>query len=276
MSHSTLRVLTLNCWNISEPFAERAALIRAGIAALQPDLIGLQEIIVRRDGLDEGAVLLDGLGYHRVFGPAFRWDATGIAPLDGDADAFGNLIASRWPIRRHAVEALPGTETAEYRCAVAALIDAPFGSVPFVTTHLNWKFHHGAVRERQVVALADFTNQWAKGARFPPILAGDMNADPDSNEIRFLCGLAAIVGRSTYFQDAWRIAGDGTPGYTWDNRNRFAAMMFEPNRRIDYLFVGLANTAGRGWIDSVRVTMTEPHGEVFPSDHFGIVADVRI
>lgn len=275
MSHASLRVLTLNCWNVSEPFAERAALIRSGIAALEPDLIGLQEIIVRRDGLDEAALLLEGLGYHHIFGPAFRWTEAGVVGIDDDADAFGNVIASRWPILESAVQPLPGHETNEYRSAIAALIDAPCATIPFVTTHLNWKFHHGGVRERQALALANFTNAWAKRASFPPILVGDMNADPDSNEIRFLCGLAALEGRSTYFQDAWRVAGTGA-GFTWDNRNRFAAIMFEPNRRIDYIFVGLANMEGRGWIDSVRVVLNNPDGDIFPSDHFGLVADVRI
>jgi hypothetical protein len=47
-----LRVLTLNCWNVSPPLEERMTLIRAGIEELQPDVIALQEIIVRPDGFD--------------------------------------------------------------------------------------------------------------------------------------------------------------------------------------------------------------------------------
>ena len=43
----------------------------------------------------------------------------------------------------------------------------------------------------------------------PPILCGDFNAEPDSDEIRFLCSLTALDGRTTFFQDAWRVAGDG-------------------------------------------------------------------
>jgi hypothetical protein len=33
------------------------ALIRAGIAALQPDVIARQEIIVRRDGFDQAGII---------------------------------------------------------------------------------------------------------------------------------------------------------------------------------------------------------------------------
>lgn len=273
----TVRVMTLNCWNVSEPFRDRMSLIRAGIEAHQPDVIGLQEVVVRRDGFDQAALILDGLGYAHVFGPAFRWNDTArLLPLDHpDGDAFGNAIASRWPIADTAVRALPGAETGERRSALAALIETPAGTLPFFTTHLNWKFEHGLVRERQVVAVADLIVQIARDSRLPPILVGDLNAEPSSTEIRFLCGLTSIGGRSIRLDDAWRRAGDGGPGFTWDNRNRFAAYSAEPDRRIDYILVGPPDRHGRGAIESVRLTFTAPVGDVFASDHFGLVADIR-
>jgi endonuclease/exonuclease/phosphatase family metal-dependent hydrolase len=285
MQSPSFRVLTLNCWNVSEPLVERMRLIRTGIEALRPDLIGLQEIVVRRDGFDQGALVLNGLGYERVFGAGFRWNERELLlPHDHlESDAFGNLIASRWPIVRSEVRALPGVESGERRSALGALIDSPNGLVPLVVTHLNWKYHHGNFRERQVSVLADFVWDWTGRARewspgmpvLPPVVVGDMNADPDSTEIRFLSGLASLDGRSTYLQDAWRIAGDGGPGFTWDNVNPYAAYSFEPNRRIDYIFVGLPDGNGRGRIVSARLAMNQPSGGVYPSDHFGLVADIR-
>jgi endonuclease/exonuclease/phosphatase family metal-dependent hydrolase len=270
-----LRVLTLNCWNVSAPFDERMALIRAGVQALQPDVIGLQEIVVRRDGFDQGDLILRDLGYTSVYGAAFRWnDAGAVLPFDRDGDAFGNLIASRWPIRDYEVRELPGADSGERRSVIRALLDTPCGTVAFANTHLNWKLHHGHIRERQVVAVADFVEQLAGQASLPPILVGDLNAEPDAAEIRFLCGLQALSGRSTYFQDAWRVAGNGDPGYTWDNRNSFAVYEADPNRRIDYVLVGKAEMNRRGWIESVRIVMDEAHNDVFPSDHFGLLAEI--
>src|SRR5262249_51220431 len=151
-------------------FAERMALVRAGIQTLQPDIIGLQEIVVRRDGFDQGALILDELGYHWVYGAAFRWDERGrVLPFDEDGDAFGNLIASRWPIRRHAIRELPGADSSERRTIIGALLAAPSGNVVFANTHLNWKLHHGHIRERQVVAVADFVHELAREASLPPI-----------------------------------------------------------------------------------------------------------
>ncbi len=272
-----LRVLTLNCWNVSEPYAERMALIRAGIRELDPDVIGLQEIVVRRDGFDQGADVLGGLGYEVVFGAAFRWSELGDhLPSDAVGDAFGNLVASRWPIERAAVVPLPGAESGERRSAVATHIATPYGRLAFLTTHFNWKFHHGYVRERQAVELAKIAREWTREADLPCVVTGDLNAEPDAAEIRFLCGLQSLAGRSTYFQDAWRVAGDGGPGYTWDNANAYAALAHEPSRRIDYVLVGLPDAVGRGVVESCRVALREAQGGVFPSDHFGLVADVRV
>ena len=278
MSQSTVRVLTLNCWNICEPFDERMRLLRAGIQALQPDLVGLQEIIVREDGFDQGRTIFDGLPYHLVYGPAAHFRDGEFLGHDAEGAAVGNLIASRWPLRSSQVTALPGNETNEFRSVTTAMIDSPYGAIFFATTHLHWQAHHGYIRERQVVALADVIAEHSRDADFPPIMVGDFNADPDSDEIRFLCGLTSLQGRSTFLQDSWRLAGDGSPGFTWDNRNPYAAMMFEPNRRLDYIFVGLADhvRGGRGWIDHARVVMNEATNGVFPTDHFGVLAEVRI
>ena len=41
------------------------------------------------------------------------------------------------------------------------------------------------------------------------MLCGDFNAEPDSDEIRMLTGLAAVAVPKQVFVDAWRACGDG-------------------------------------------------------------------
>jgi endonuclease/exonuclease/phosphatase family metal-dependent hydrolase len=271
-----LRVLTLNCWNVSEPLEERMSVIRSGLAHERPDVIGLQEVIVRPDGFDQGALLCGHDGFARVFGAAFSWTDDGsMVSHDQRRSGFGNLIASRWPIVRSQVRRLPGTEGGEPRSATAALVQTPAGLLPVLTTHLDWEFDHGHVRERQVLAIDAFAREWSADACLPPVVLGDFNAHPDSNEMRFLRGLASLDGRSTYFQDAWEVAGVG-PGHTWDNRNRFAALACEPDRRIDYVLVGRSGPEGRGRIESARLVFDVPVGDVFATDHFGVVVDLRV
>jgi endonuclease/exonuclease/phosphatase family metal-dependent hydrolase len=270
------RVLTLNCWNVCEPFEERMAIIRRGLETLNPDVAGFQEVVVRGDGLDQAALLLGHTDYFRVFGPAFRWNDEGtMLAHDGEGSAFGNLIASRWPVLSSEVRPLPGKHGEEPRSVLGALIDTPTGVLPLLTTHLDWQFDHGWVRERQVRAIDTFARELTKRADLPPILTGDFNAHPDSAEMRFLRGLASLDGSSTYFQDAWEVAGAGGPGFTWDNRNRFAAHGHEPDRRIDYILVGPADSSGRGRVEAAWLAFEEPVGDLFASDHFGVVAEVR-
>lgn len=264
----TLRVLTLNLWNRSGPYEKRKPRIREWVERLDPDVIGFQEAM-HGEGFDQVAELLDGLPYEIDLGVASRWDEMN----------FGNAIASRWPISDREVVQLPTAETDETRCALSVTIDAPFGDLSFTCTHLNWKFHHGMAREKQVVAVADVALRRRPRGEFPPVIVGDFNADPESSEIRFMTGLQSLEGRSTYFYDAWTIAGSGGSGLTWNNRNHFAGIALEPDRRIDYVFVGypirLGEKFGIGRIESCRVVCDDEVDGVWPSDHFGVYAEIR-
>ena len=71
----------------------------------------------------------------------------------------------------------------------------------------------------------------------PPILCGDFNAQPTSDEIRFLTANAVIDERSTYFQDAWAVLDD-RGGVTFDPANDLYDESNELPQRIDYVFVG--------------------------------------
>ena len=264
----TLRVATLNIWNRFGPWDERVVAIRAGIAALAPDLMGLQEVLRLApgdgDGLDQAALLAADGGYHHAFARAHdeRW--------------FGNAVLSRWPILRSATFELPRCGTDERRTLLFAEIDAPFGRIPFFVTHLNWKFEEGHVREAQVREIVAHVEALSPPAAFPAILCGDFNAEPEADEIRYLHGLTSLGGtRRVYFQDAFGLAGDGTPGFTYAKRNPFAAPLGEPDRRIDYVFVRGRDDRHRGDPVEARVCFDAPVGGTYPSDHFGVVATLR-
>ena len=117
----------------------------------------------------------------------------------------------------------------------------------------------------------------APARTYPPILCGDLNAAPDSDEIRMLTGRAAVPVEKLVFHDAWEVAGDaGDPGFTWSNDNPFAALDLEPSRRIDYVLVGWPKAGGRGHVAACEVVGTDAVGGVVPSDHYGVLATLRI
>lgn len=264
----TLKVLTLNLWHTSGPWDARRPRIREWIDRLQPDVIGFQEVL-HGPRIDMASEILDGARYTIANGA--------VATME-DTD-FGNAVASRWPITEQACIELPRGDRDEGRCAVVVTIDAPFGDLCFASTHLNWKLHDGRSRELQVVALTDALLKRRPRGGFPPIVVGDFNAEPDSAEIRFMKGLQSLGERSVAFFDAWTVAGDGGPGCTWSNRNAFASIALEPERRIDYVFVGypirMSDRHGVGRIEACRVVCNDEADGVWPSDHFGVYAEIR-
>jgi len=71
------------------------------------------------------------------------------------------------------------------------------------------------------------------------------------------------------------MAGDGGPGFTWSKGNPYAAADLEPDRRIDYIFTGWPSRNGVGQILCCRVVCDEESEGVWPSDHFGVYAELR-
>jgi endonuclease/exonuclease/phosphatase family metal-dependent hydrolase len=270
----TLRIATLNIWNKSGPWTERLELIRRELGALAPDLIGLQEVLRLDVGegteltpdRDQATEIAQGLGYQTAFAPAMHY---------GNGLMFGNALLSRHPIREQAAIPLPARDSGEARVLLYALLDTPFGRLPTYVTHLNWKLHHGQYRLKQVKFIVDeiFRRSPIDEDNLPPVLMGDFNAGPESDEIRYLSGHATIDGQSVYFADAWLHGGEG-PGYTFDRKNRFAALAHEPPRRIDYIFTRGPDRMFRGEALSTRLAFATPTGDVWPSDHFGVVADI--
>jgi endonuclease/exonuclease/phosphatase family metal-dependent hydrolase len=260
--------MTLNIWHNAGPWEERARRIRDWIDALDPDLIGFQEVL-RGDQLDQVSELVGARGYHVDFAKAVDfWTDPSLS--------FGNAVASRWPIADREELRLPDGGKDEKRVALSVTVDAPVGPVSLTVTHLNWKFHHGAIREQQAVAVCDLVLRRRPQDGIPPILVGDFNAEPESAEVRYITGLQSIEGRSVYLRDAWRHAGTDGNGLTWSNRNDYALPWLEPDRRIDYIFIGPPRPDGVGTIETCRMVCNDKRDGVWPSDHFGLYAEFRV
>jgi endonuclease/exonuclease/phosphatase family metal-dependent hydrolase len=271
-----LRVLTINIWNRQGRWEDRLRLLQKGIADLDPDVIGVQEVIHRPSAPRthcQARALADAwtaAGGPRdlsvSFGPAFTYE---------DGDQFGNAIVSRFPLSDVRTFALPG---ADARSLHFARVSAPSGPVPFFVTHLSWKFDEGYLREGQVLGIADALPRVLAEGDLPAVLVGDLNAAPDTTEIRFLAGKHALAGRSVFFTDCFERAGDG-PGFTFDPRhNPHAALTFEAPRRIDYVLCQGPDDRGRGLPVSARVVLdgVVEGGRLAPSDHYGVLSELRM
>ena len=284
-----LRVVQLNAGSLLEPrWDERRHEIVAWLRQLQPDIVCLEEVWEDERTQNTAGWIVEhtpDFGFDWAFGGASFSERYWPDP----SLRFGSAVLSRWPIDHHAHHRLPIHSDDD---PVAAgipweLLHVHTAGLDVFACHLAPAPVHGLHRRVQVLAIDEIIRA-ARGTLddnppfpdkrdgMPPILCGDFNAEPDSDEIRFLCGLTAIDERTTYFQDAWRVAGEG-PGHTQGWRdNPIAAAMNVPRKRIDYVFVGdpfqRRHDAGR--ILSTDLAFHTSLTGVLASDHTGLVVDV--
>ena len=260
-----LRVLSWNLWWRFGPWEARFPAIQETIRSLDPDVACLQEVWGLPDGTSSASALADALGYEHVF--AHRLELDGVL--------FGNAILSRWPIVETEHWPLPARADAEeLRTLVFAEIDGPRGPLQVFNTHLNWRFDQSDVRQDQVRAICEHIES-KRPRRYPPILCGDMNAPPDSTEMWMLNGRTSVPVPKLVFHDAWEMAGDGGPGNTWSNDNPSAQLDLEVARRIDFVYSGWPRAGGAGHATSCRVIGQDAIDGVVPSDHYGVLAELR-
>ncbi|MEV5549587.1 endonuclease/exonuclease/phosphatase family protein [Streptomyces sp. NPDC052309] len=261
-----MRVVTWNLWWRFGPWEERQKAILAVLRELRPDVVGLQEVWAADDGGNLAEWLAGELGLHWAWAASEapeRWQRR----IGDGTVGIGNAVLSRWPVVERAALRLPAPgELDDGRLALYARLDAPGHRVPFFTTHLTSAPHASAVRRRQVAALAEFVAAHRRGTGFPPVVTGDFNAPPDSDEVRLL--------GAERLSDAWGHAGPGVPSVTWDRANPYVSDNGEPGARIDYVHVGPPGPGGLGRVRAVRRAGDGPVDGVWPSDHAAVVADL--
>lgn len=261
-----MRVLTWNLWGRYGPWQRRREAIARILAEVDPDVCGLQEVWGTPDRNLAGE-LAERLGMH--------WCWAVAAESRRGAVSIGNAIVSRWPIAGRAVAQLPTGDGVEARVALYARLDAPGGALPMFTTHLTYLPGGSQVRLGQVRRLAGFVVEHRIDGGHPPVVTGDLNAEPDSDEVRLLGGVhAAPAVPGLVLVDAWRYADPADPGFTWDRRNGYQAASVIPDSRIDYILTGLPER-GRGRVRSSWLAGNAPVDGVWASDHFAVVADLE-
>ena len=227
-SKQVVRILTYNIFHgetLNHDFD--IELIAEVIKSVSPDIVALQEVDYktrRARGMD----LVTRLGYLTgmlsLFGRAMEYDG----------GEYGEGILSRYSFRSTRNNPLPYSPGNEPRAALEILVRLPSGEeIVFIGTHLD---HTRDPKDR--IAQAKHLNKLFKRRKKPIILAGDLNAAPDSEPMRIL----------TRF---WIDASAQSPEPTFPSSH--------PRRRIDYVLFYPENR----W----RVLETRVINEKIASDH---------
>ena len=242
-----LLVATLNMRNIADRWPERIHLLLADMAALQPDLIGLQECVfaVQQDRLLGAA----GAGrYQSRRGWAGRPE-------------YGNAVLAREPIRMDDGDRL---ELGRNRSALRVPVTLPTGTrFDFVVTHLHHEVEDDGIRAEQTSKLT----AWLADITWPLIVVGDFNAEPEEPTY------ARMVEAG--FRSAHAEANGAEPAVTWPSGIRAPGMDVDGDPGcLDYIWVRGAVEVEDCRLAFDRPAVTDP--TLYPSDHFGLAAHVRI
>jgi len=244
-----LHVATLNILNLADRWHERLPLILADMAALQPDLLGLQEVVyvMQQDRLIGAA----GEGH---YGAVRGW---------AGRPEYGNSLLVRQPLAAAQVERLDlGLDRAAHRAVVAL----PGGAtVLAVVTHL----HHLGPDEQQRDEQARALLEWLDGAPATDarVVVGDFNADPAEP--------TAIRMRAAGYRSAYAEANGIEPAVTWPSGLQAPALDTDGSPEcLDYIWV-----IGAVTVTNARLAFHRPDPQdatLYPSDHLGISAQLEI
>ncbi|ACB82941.1 Endonuclease/exonuclease/phosphatase [Methylorubrum populi BJ001] len=244
-----LRLLTYNvrhCRGTDGRVApERVARV---IAALEPDIVALQEVDVgraRTGGLDQAEAIARLVGMSSHFHPA----------LHVEEERYGDALLTHLPSRLRRADALPGLVRRpglEPRGALWAEITVGTARLQVLTTHFGLL---GAERIAQAEALLGPDWLGDPACREPVVLLGDFNATGWSRAYRRL-------GRR--LTDARRLTGE--------RRWRRGTASFPsrlPLLRIDHVFVSEG-------VRVDRIAVVDTPLARLASDHLPVLAEIRI
>jgi len=223
-----VRLLT---WNVQwcrgvDGIVDPGRIVREARRLADPDVLCLQEVnagftdLPGSKGENEVELLRRELADYQVFFAA----AVDLPGANGVRQRFGNVIASRLPVGRvlrHTLPWPPADVPSMPRVALDLVVEAPFGALRVITTHLEYysSGHRAAQIERLRELHGERNRENARGeqeghyrrmaAPASALVCGDFNLPPeDPLRARFTEG---FINGAPQFVDVWACLNPGVP-----------------------------------------------------------------
>jgi endonuclease/exonuclease/phosphatase family metal-dependent hydrolase len=243
------KVLTLNTWQKIGPWEQRWKAILRDLEFYEADVVAFQELfdIEWRDRIARRA------RYPFVAAPVPSYS--------------GLVLLSRLPIAASELHTFATRSPLENygRYLLWAELAWHGAKIDVFNTHLSWMAEDSATRLAQVREIS--AQVAARQQPRPVLVTGDLNSTPQSEEVRYLLQSAKLA-------DAFAALHPSEEGFTWSSENHFTRYQQPnlPDRRIDYILAGGAELVNG--LSSCRVVFNTPDATgIFPSDHFGVMAE---
>lgn len=247
-TQDTLSVVSFNLYHDKADWPQRLPLIVAGLRALKPDVIALQEVLQHEQLPNQARTIADALGYDMYF--------VSTDP-PGQPRRYGNAILTPRPILARSERRLQPYDDA--RTVAHVRIAAGGREVDVYATHLHYTIEGDTIRSRQLQDVLAHIDDTGDGA--PHILLGDFNAPVTS---------AALQPLLVDYIDSY---GSRHPEPDASVHTTMNPEFFDRAARIDHIFA----ERGRFEVLDADIVLDRPGaGGHWPSDHFGLHAVLRL
>jgi endonuclease/exonuclease/phosphatase family metal-dependent hydrolase len=266
-----LRVATWNIWGRYGDYRARYHDIVSVLRTESADLVGLVEIWHGEDE-DQLEQLAGDLGYT-------YWASADVGITDGVYWGVG--VLSRLPIVREDRLVFPSAfEGQPPGVALVATVECPAGEFDFVSLcewPLLWSALGVTASSSRLESFHELARKLSEPARpITPIVVGDFNTIPESQEIRVLTGKEPSHGLAMSFRDTWEILHGTAEGWTSDGvTNPHLKDRPRGRHRIDYILTGTGPEFAHVW-GTTDVVVFGTGEESPPSDHYGVRADLQL
>lgn len=251
---SEVTVATLNLFNKTGRWGERLPLVIEQLTALQPDVIGLQEIDLV---IDQGMTLCRLVNARMTEAEQPRYRIYHMGRPGRAAHTQALAVMSRLPVEAHEGLDFLSYEGVAHRLRLRL---AGGATLEYYNTHLYFPPEAREERLEQAKRLLSWVDTWTGAGAVA--VGGDFNAYPgeptlDLMKTRFVSAHESVHGREP--EKTWP-----TPVNTYDP---------SPPGCLDYIFVHGARVVAAG------LAFDTPHpldADLFPSDHLGVMAKLEI
>jgi endonuclease/exonuclease/phosphatase family metal-dependent hydrolase len=269
-------LVTINILNDLSLWETRGPLMVDQLAALDPDLIAMQEVSLQNQSSNAHWVA-EQLNARRENSEKVPPYEVSICPRTGIySQKEGLAVLSRLPINHQENLDLLTQE----RVAQVVRVRLETRDLLLVNAHFFWQPGPSPKRQQQIELLLDFLD--TQPVDQPVIVCGDFNGIP---------GTPAIERMRQYFDSAYNIVHKQEPDYTCPTplpnsgrvkiRNTVGWLLGvrpkpddEWRGTLDYIFVD-----PRLQTQDCQVVLSQPaddNPEIYPSDHFGLWATIKV
>lgn len=263
-----MKIITINILFKLNFWTQRRDLLVEGLKSENPDIIALQEVSLAED---TAVWIAEQLNIPYIY-KAVPQD------VNNSDLPFGLAILSRFPITKTAALNL------EHQGRIAQYAQVQLNdntSVVICNGHYYWHPGSHKKRNQQIKLMLDWLAEF--GEEVPVISVGDFNGTPDTSGIKLI---------KEKYRSAYEVYHGSEPEYTcptllgqdklsWMKRLKdfWRRLIFDRSWKpwkgtLDYIFINQ-----RLQVRECRVILNQPAANnryLYPSDHFGIVADLEI